>query len=448
MEQLIKFCHFLNTYENLEFYFVGGCVRDEILKQTTNDIDVCIVGGKSFNDVKRIFEDALKMGVIDGFTPVENDFPILIVEIEKVKYEFAMARIERATGATHQDFEMDISNVTIQEDLKRRDFTCNAIAKNVLTGEVIDPYLGEFDMSISMLHPVSRAFLEDPVRVIRGCRFAARFGFDFSITFNHYARELKSKQHTIPREMIGKELKSALKYPNAGEFIRNLDNIGWLEFAFPEVYALKGVRQDAIHHPEGDVLTHTILVMNAAPDEFTRLAALCHDLGKATKTEITIKEDGNEKITSIGHEEAGVEIAKAMLKRITLGDHKLRRQIGVLTKWHMVRINLSETNIKRCLRDLESVGLVYEDLIKLCFADANGRGLGFTVPVDMREEYADAVIKTKLHRPIVNGDMILKEFPQLKKEKIGIVLDKCLEWQDRGTLNSGNWQKLVKQYKI
>jgi tRNA nucleotidyltransferase (CCA-adding enzyme) len=281
---------------------------------------------------------------------------------------------------------------------------------------------------------------------------------------------------------VGAELMKTLKYAKKPSlFFRFLGQVGWLPVFFPELHACIGVPQSPNHHPEGDVFAHTMHCIDAPSDWFTRVVMLCHDLGKVETTEITgdvtgktvrweasdywtddaWKINNTYKISSAGHEEAGVPLAKAMLERIVFGSKELRGQIALLVELHMIRAVISNDNyvkmVRRTLRRLMQAGLTYEDLVKVVHADLCGRPplpkpLIQKVRGELFVGYASELEDSEEMRPIVTGDMLIEllgEDPENVSKEAGIQIGKmkakALELQDRGTLNKDNWQERLKQ---
>lgn len=476
MQKLKQIAEWFSNF-NIILYQVGGSVRDEIMGLPVEDIDVCVVGGETAGNVADKLEILRGTGVVDKVTSVHGDFPIWIVEIDGEKYEFAMARKERKTGKTHQEFLTEVMDVTIEEDLNRRDFTINAIAKNILTGEIIDPYHGREAIKNRIIQFVSPAFAEDPLRVIRAARFIARFNFMPSITLTFLCKEMGEKEgmkEGISAERVGMELMKTMKTaqkPSA--FFHFLRMVGWLQPWFKELDDCNGVPQSPKHHPEGDVWIHTMKTIDAAPDWFFRTVMLCHDLGKATHTflnGIPIKEfsksdkeykqgslknylrDPKVKISSAGHEEASVVLTRKMLQRIHFTDHATIRKIACLVELHMTRATINEKNydkiVRRTLRRLMKYDLKWMDLIKVTRFDLCGREPRICpelheVMGDMYTSHAIQLLNNDEMEPIVNGDKLLALGVQEGPE-MGRIIRHSIELQDRGTLNKQNWIKVMK----
>lgn len=456
MTNLLKIAEELKYSLNIDTYFVGGCVRDELLGLPVEDIDVCFANVKNSLMIYPLLGRYCK----NLTKQVGAAFPVWIGEVDGKKVDFALARKEKLVGGTRKDFTVETNNVSIQSDLLRRDFTINAIAKNVITGEIIDPYGGVKDLRNNVLDPVSEAFKEDSLRVIRGARFAARFNLTPSEKFYTYAKELG---HTdISNERVGMELMKAFKQcPKPSIFFEVLRKAGWLGYHFIELNDLIGVPQSPLHHPEGDAYVHTLHTIDACNegDWFTRAVMLCHDLGKYTCTTINgidwipgvniedMKRDFpfmDFKIQSIGHEEASQPFALKMLKRIHFTDHDTIRRIGVLVKLHMTRINISEKVVRRNLRILLENGLHYEQLVEVCRCDVSGRPplVGYTP--DIGQQRAKELIEADHMTPIVTGEL-LRQHGIIPGPIMGKMVKKALELQDRGTLRKDNWSKVLKQ---
>ena len=290
---------------------VGGAVRDKLLGIASKDNDFVVIG-----ETPEMMESL-------GFLPIGSDFPVYLHP--KTKEEYALGRTERKSGKGYTGFVVDASpNVTLEEDLARRDLTINSMALDQ-QGNIIDPFNGQADLQNKVLRHTTEAFIEDPVRVLRIARFLARYGSDWTIHPSTYAlmHELKKQgelQHLVP-ERVWLETQKALgeKYPEL--YFQALDGLG----IFPELEQMKNVPQPANHHPEGDVFIHTMLVLRRAADlNFdldTRFAALTHDFGKA----ISYQKHKNLR----GHEREGVVVVEGFCERLKVPNRF--RDIGILT---------------------------------------------------------------------------------------------------------------------
>jgi len=481
MKKLKQIAEWLSNF-NITLYQVGGSIRDEIMGLPVEDIDICLVGGTTAMRVHGMFEILASENCspeikIDCFTSVHGDFPIWIIEIDGEKYEFAMARKERKTGQSHQDFFTEVKDVTIIEDLYRRDLTINAIAKNILTDEIIDPFSGIRHIGYKLAFPVSLAFSEDPLRVIRAARFIARFDLQPTDQLIKLCKELKPEG--ISSERVGIELMKTMKTASKPSlFFQFLREVGWLNPWFKELADVWDVPQSPKHHPEGSVGIHLMHCIDAVPqdDWFMRTVMLCHDLGKATNTTIdtgkfkinynnllkhnTEAKEGEllmsisptSKIGSAGHEEAGVELTRNMLQKIHFTDHATIRKIGCLVELHMTRSVISEKNYdkicRRTLRRLMHYGLTWMDLVKVTRFDLCGREPKpcpelHEVMADMYTSHVTQLKNKGEMIPIVDGEKLLA-LGVKEGQEMGRIIKHALELQDRGTLKKDNWIKVLK----
>jgi len=443
------------THIGVMSYYVGGCVRDEIISgflAFDSDIDVCLVGVTDPTQV-----EAILLQHSESVTPlVGRKFPVWIATIDGKKVDFAMARIETLVGDSRTDFDVITEGVTLKDDLRRRDFTINAIAKEVIHGEIIDPFNGTWDIEHSVLHPTSDAFKEDTLRVYRAARFLSRFPeFKPSSELISVCKLLQPTD--ISNERVGMELMKTMEQAIVPSiFFTFLNEIGWLKYHFKEVEDLIGIPQNPNYHPEGDVFTHTMCTLDQAQGWFIRTVMLCHDLGKTTTTTIEgIPYDNvlhirvpldKVKIKSIGHEEAGKQLTRNMLTRIHFTDHKTIRQIETLVGLHMIRTGVNEKVIRRTLRILMNMGLEYNQLVQVCRCDVSGRPPLAPYTPDIGQHRAKELLETGAMDVIVTGEKLI-EAGYTPGPLLGELVKMGLEWQDRGTLNEYNWLKMIKQYK-
>ena len=344
-----------------QVYLVGGAVRDKLLNIQSKDNDYVVIG-----ETPEVME-AL------GFLPIGSDFPVYLHP--KTKEEYALGRTERKSGKGYTGFVVDASpNVTLEEDLARRDLTINSMALDE-NGTIIDPFNGQDDLKNKVLRHTTQAFVEDPVRVLRIARFLARYGSEWSIHPSTTAlmQELKNKgelEHLVP-ERVWLETEKALGEKHPELYFQALDGLG----IFPEIEQMKSTPQPANHHPEGDVFVHTMLVLRRAADlNFnleTRFAALTHDFGKA----LSYKKQGNLR----GHEREGVAVVEAFCERLKVPNRF--RDIGVLTSdnhtlCHTLEQLRPQTIHKLIVTNLNA--LVHPErfiaFTQACQCDAQGRG--------------------------------------------------------------------------
>lgn len=325
-------------------YLVGGFVRDELLGIASKDADIEVFGMDA---------DELERRLIDLFDgrveTVGRSFGVFKVALGGgLDVDVAIPRRESKSGKGHKDFVVEGDpNMRIEEAARRRDFTINAMYRDLASGELVDPYDGATDLAQKRLSAVDpKTFIEDPLRVYRGIQFAARFGLtvekETSLLMQKMVQE--GELDHLPSERVTAEIKKLLiqaEKPSIGfELMREL---GIIERYYPELHAMIDTQQEPEWHPEGDVWIHTMMVVDAAAsiakrnaqsanpfEAFTDeerlyivLGALCHDLGKPSTTKMGEK-DGKPRIRSLGHEEAGVEPTKSLLKKWDFGQEALQ----------------------------------------------------------------------------------------------------------------------------
>lgn len=307
-------------------YLVGGAVRDELLGIKNHDEDYSVTG-ISFDEFKKLFPMAYVRG---------KDFPVFSIDNK----EFAIARKERKIGIGHKDFDVKTDKkITIGQDLERRDITINAIAKEVLTGKIIDPFGGIEDLKNKIIRAVSSHFEEDPLRVYRVARFASQFDFKVEENTIKMMTSLKNELASLSVERVYNEFSKALLTDKPSIFFDVLKEANVLDVHFKEIYDLIGAEQPPKYHPEGDSYNHTMIVLDKVAnktkelDSFNvlyktekirnlrevdnsrkleiRFSALVHDLGKGT----TPKEEYPH---HFNHEKRGAELVKNMGKRLKL----------------------------------------------------------------------------------------------------------------------------------
>ena len=285
----------------METYLVGGSVRDQLLSLPIKDRDWVVVGSTP------------EEMIANSFQPVGKDFPVFLHP--KTHEEYALARTERKTGPGYRGFVVHAApDVSLEQDLARRDLTINAIAQ-AEDGTFIDPFNGQQDLKDKVLRHVSSAFAEDPVRVLRIARFAARFGFTIADETKQLIQQMvaaKELDHLVP-ERVWQELEKALATTKPSLFFLALRNTGALATIFPEVDQLFGVPQSPKWHPEIDTGVHVMMVIDQAArltdDISVRFAALCHDLGKGTTPADILPRH-------IGHEARSIDLTKALCQRL------------------------------------------------------------------------------------------------------------------------------------
>lgn len=349
----------------MQVYLVGGAVRDQLLGIPARERDWVVVGARP--------EELEKL----GYLPVGREFPVFLHP--QTKEEYALARLESKVAPGYRGFSTRFSpEVTLEEDLRRRDLTINAIAQSP-AGELIDPYGGEDDLKKGVLRHVSDAFVEDPVRVLRVARFAARFGergFSVAPETQTLMREMvrSGEINALVPERVWQETERALGENRPELFFHTLRDCGALEVIFPEIAALYGVPQPARWHPEIDTGVHVMLALQCAvrlgATIPVRFAVLMHDLGKAATPR-------NLWPSHHGHELAGVALIDALAARLRVP--KEHAELAVLTARHHGLVHRAlELKPATILELFEKTDALrrperFEALLLACEADARGR---------------------------------------------------------------------------
>jgi tRNA nucleotidyltransferase (CCA-adding enzyme) len=346
----------------MQTYLVGGAVRDKLLGLPVKDRDWVVVGTTP--------EEMLEK----GFKAVGKDFPVFLHP--ETKEEYALARTERKSGKGYKGFTFHTSpDVTLEDDLKRRDLTINAIAEDK-NGKLIDPFNGAADLKQGMLRHVSEAFVEDPLRVLRIARFAATLGFKIAPETMRLLKEISETDEldALVPERVWTEMEKALsgKYP--ARFILVLRSCNALNKLFPEIEALFGIPQPKEYHPEVDTGLHTIMSLNQSVrlsnDPMIRFATLVHDLGKATTPE-------NELPSHHGHEARGVKIINKLCKRYRI-PNKYHELASCASRFHLDCHRIQEMKPTTVLKKLQQLDAFrrperFEQFLIVCEADARGR---------------------------------------------------------------------------
>ena len=349
----------------METYLVGGAVRDKILGIPIKDNDWVVTGATP--------EEMLEL----KYTPVGKDFPVFLHP--KTHEEYALARTERKTAAGYHGFQFHADpTVTLEEDIKRRDLTINALAEDE-NGNVIDYVNGQQDIKNRVLRHVSPAFAEDPVRVLRIARFAARFarlGFIVAEeTMGLMQDMVKSGEvDSLVAERVWQETSRALTEPSPDVFIEVLRECGALATLFPEIDRLFGVPQPEEHHPEIDTGIHTMMVLQQAcllsEDPQVRFAALTHDLGKGTTPKDILPHHYD-------HEERGVNLVKELCERYKV-PNQYRQLAEITSRYHTHVHRAFEVKPKTLLKVLNNTDAFrkperFKQFITACIADSHGR---------------------------------------------------------------------------
>ncbi|KAE9540282.1 multifunctional CCA addition/repair protein [Ursidibacter maritimus] len=367
----------------MDIYLVGGAVRDQLLGLTVTDRDWLVVGAKP------------AQLLAEGYHQVGNDFPVFLHP--KTKEEYALARTERKNGQGYNGFLCDFSpDITLAEDLLRRDLTINAIAQD-LNGNLHDFYGGIDDLEQRVLRHVSPAFSEDPLRVLRVARFAARFhhlGFKIAPETLQLMKEISQSGELdyLTSERVWLETQKAFNTPSPHIYFQTLHHIGALATLFPEVNALFGVPQPEKHHPEIDSGIHTLLVLaqakkladKANDPESVLFAALCHDLGKALTPKEILPHH-------YGHEYKGIVPTEKLASRLKVPTHT-KEFAKLVTEFHTHSHKIMELRPETVIKLFNKLDVWrkpqrFFDFLLVCEADSKGR-LGFEQREYPQADYA------------------------------------------------------------
>ena len=349
----------------MKIYLVGGAVRDKLLNYPSDENDWVVVGGSPQKMVNA------------GYQPVGQDFPVFINT--KSGEEYALARTERKSGHGYQGFAFHAApDVSLEDDLIRRDLTINAMAQNT-DGSIVDPHGGQQDLADKVLRHVSDAFTEDPLRVLRVARFAARYHhLGFTIAPETLALmssiTASGELQYLVAERVWKETNRALCERSPDIYIQTLRDCGALTLLFPEVDKLFGVPQRADYHPEIDTGIHTLRALQQAvrlsDSAPIRFSVLVHDLGKGITPEHVLP-------SHKGHEARGLPLVKAVCDRFKIPNE--HRQLAMaVTEFHLLSHKALELQPEGILTLLKAVGALksaqrLEDFLTCCEADARGR---------------------------------------------------------------------------
>ena len=346
----------------MKTYLVGGSVRDEILGLPVTDHDYVVVGSSP--------DEMMQL----GYRPVGKDFPVFLHPQSQEQY--ALARTERKISRGYKGFEVYASpEVTLQEDLARRDLTINSIAKDQ-DGNIIDPFNGVADLEAGLLRHVSPAFTEDPVRVLRTARFSARFGFRVAPETLALMNEMvhNGEVDALVPERLWQEFARGLMEHKPSRMFYALRECSALTRIMPEVDALFGVPQPAQYHPEIDTGVHVMMVIDfAALRNYSlpvRFASLTHDLGKATTSP-------EEWPRHIGHEARSVELLRGLCKRIRV-PNDVRDLALLVARYHgdvHRAMELRPATIAGMLQAADAYRKPerFEEFLQACACDFHGR---------------------------------------------------------------------------
>lgn len=421
---------------------VGGAVRDALVGLTPKDFDIEVYG---------IAYDRLA-GIIARHGRVDlvgKSFGVVKLHTPEGEYDFSVPRRDSKFGVHHRDFHASFDPaIDPRQAASRRDFTINAMAWDPVNGELLDFFGGAEDLRNHVLRATSDAFAEDPLRVLRGMQFACRFDLRLDERTAALCRTIVDQYDTIAGERIADEfMKWAVKASRPGRIAEYLNDSGW-DVHFPEIAALAGVPQDPEWHPEGDVSTHTMLVVDAAARIAVRdglagdgravllFAALAHDFGKPSTTMLR-ERDGRLRWTSWGHEPLGGPMARAFLERIHI-KAAIINQVVPLVENHLAHTSIGRDVTPRAVRRLalRLAPATIEQLMRLIEADSSGRP---PLPAGLPEAAArirDVARQQAVERgpqaPLILGRHVLPYFQGKPGPHIGQVTHAAYEAQMDG----------------
>lgn len=396
----------------MQTYVVGGAVRDELLGFPVKDKDYVVVGSTP------------AAMIAAGFKAVGKDFPVFLHP--KTHEEYALARTERKTAKGYKGFVVHASpEVTLEEDLARRDLTINAIAKEVSAealghGRLIDPFNGLADLQSKTLRHVSQAFAEDPVRILRAARFAARFT-EFNVAPETIAlmRQMvdAGEVDALVAERVWQELAKGLMEAKPSRMFEVLRACGALQKILPELDRLWGVPQPPQHHPEVDTGVHVMMVVDyAASRHFSlpvRFAALMHDLGKGTTPADILPRH-------IGHEERSVKLVKELCQRLRV-PNDCKELAHIVAKFHgklHQAPQMKPSTILSFLIELDAIRQParFKDFLKACESDSRGRTTFENCPTPA----ADLMLKVLAAALSINAGTVAAAFSEPEKIKAAV----------------------------
>jgi tRNA nucleotidyltransferase (CCA-adding enzyme) len=420
---------------------VGGAVRDALLGLDHKDFDIEVYG-VSYD---RLAEFLSRYGRVDM---VGKSFGV----VKLMGFDFSIPRRESKTGPHHRGFHATFDeSITPREAASRRDFTINAMAFDPIHREVLDFFGGRDDLENRILRATSAAFSEDPLRVLRGMQFACRFDLTLDPETAEVCGSIAGEYTTLARERISEEFMKWTAAIRPGRIAEYLTATGWIVH-FPEIGALAGVPQDPSWHPEGDVGTHTMLVVDAAARIAKRenlegddravllFSALCHDFAKPATTQLRDR-GGRLRWTSWGHEAAGGPIARAFLERIGIKS-AIVEQVAPLIEHHLVHSSIGADPTPRAVRrlamHLAPASIV--QLVQLTEADHSGRPpLPPGMPegaVRIREMAIAQAVQHEPQPPFILGRHVLPYFDNRPGKHIGEVTAAALEAQADGAFST------------
>lgn len=428
---------------------VGGAVRDALLGEKPKDIDVEVYNANydelsdTLSKHGRVNLVGKQFGVVKFTDPQGND------------YDFSIPRRDNKSGVGHRDFQVDFDpSISPQQAASRRDFTFNALAYDPVENKLHDYFHGERDLQAKLLHHTSDAFTEDPLRVLRGMQFSARYGLDLSDDTAEASKNIAHEYDSIPRERVSEEwMKLATKGKQPGRAIHYLMRTGWID-NFPHLANLVDVPQEPEWHPEGAAHIHTALAMDAAAKVADRenlhgddravtvLGAMCHDLGKVTETQRTKGKDGVERWTSHGHDTAGGPLARETLEGIGIKPDIVNK-VQPIVENHMQHLNFKDEGgsaraVRRLAERLKPANIT--ELSRVIESDHSARPPlegGMPKSAQRMLEFAGrSRVTDSTMEPLVKGRDILPFFNNEPGPHIGEHYKAAYEAQLNGEINT------------
>ena len=413
----------------MKTYLVGGAVRDRLLGIPVKDRDYVVVGATP--------DEMLRQ----GYTPVGKDFPVFLHP--QTREEYALARTERKTGRGYHGFAFDTdAGVTLEDDLRRRDLTINAIAEDN-DGNLVDPFGGAADLRALTLRHVSPAFAEDPVRILRAARFAARYasrGFTIAPETMQLMRNMvrDGEADHLVAERVWAETQKALTEPTPSAFVRALRDCGALRVVMPEVDALFGVPQRAEFHPEVDTGIHVEMVLDMAArlapgDALIGWCALTHDLGKALTPSDVLP-------SHRGHEHSGVEPIRELSTRLKVPtEYATLAQLNC--KLHLLAHTAFELRPNTVLELFEKLDAFRQphrlpQFLLACAADKRGRkGMEDSdyPQAGYLTELFDAALRPRAQTLVDRGLQGTDVGKALRDERLKAIAEKIQDYRSRKT---------------
>lgn len=433
-------------------YKVGGCVRDTLLGLTPKDIDYVVVGANKKDLTEK------------GYIQVGKDFPVFLHP--ETSDEYALARKERKVSSGYSGFDFDCEGVTLEEDLARRDLTINAMAIDE-NNNIIDPYNGKIDLKNKKLRHVTSAFAEDPLRVLRVARFAARYeGFSVAKETNDLMKKIveRGELESLSPERVWKEVEKAFSEKDPLRFIEVLDDCGALAVVFPEIHKMKGVRQRDDYHAEGDVFVHNNMVLAEAirytvnfdnkDKVMVRIGAFFHDVGKISTPEY-LEKDGKHH----GHENEDVVKplidkifnrmrAPSIYKEFCYDSARLHQKIHAIKQFKSKTVVKTFKNFALDKKEKKHSNY-FDNLMIVCRSDATGRLHKYEngeIKKPNMESYEQEYIARKAFEVFSQnyGSKVVKDY---KEKNNGVMPDKEFIIREKDALLRRNMSETLNEVR-